>query len=62
MLCPNGHSTDLSGPEPHVKSRADMRGWVQVFEAAMNAGAEDIQRATSEEGVLEGFKARRASV
>ena len=39
-----------------------MRGWGQVFEAAMNAGAEDIQRAVDEEGELEGFKARRTSV
>ena len=34
-------------------------GWVQVFEAAMDAGAEDMHRAEGEDGVLEGFKARR---
>ena len=37
-------------------------GRVQAFEAAMNAGAEDIQRAEGEDDVLEGYKARRTSV
>ena len=36
------------------RADADM---AQVYEAAINAGAEDIQRAEAEDGVLDGYKA-----
>ena len=36
-------------------------GCAQVFEAAMNAGADDIQRAEGEDRALEGYKARHTS-